>query len=57
MKSDSQLQCDVIDELEWDPSVDHADLGVAVVEGVVTLNGYVRSYAEKMAAERAAMRV
>ena len=57
MKIDSQLQRDVMDELEWDPSVDHADIGVAVVEGVVTLNGYVKSYAEKLAAERAAKRV
>ena len=56
-KSDSQLQRDVLDELEWEPSVDHADIGVAVVEGVVTLNGYVKSYAEKIAAERAAKRV
>lgn len=57
MKSDSQLQRDVLDELEWEPSVDHADIGVAVVDGVVALNGYVKSYAEKLAAERAARRV
>lgn len=57
MKTDSQLQRDVIAELEWEPSVDHADVGVAVVDGVVTLNGYVKSYAEKLAAERAARRV
>lgn len=57
MKSDSQLQQDVMAELEWEPSVDHADIGVSVVDGVVTLNGYVKSYAEKVAAERAARRV
>jgi osmotically-inducible protein OsmY len=57
MKTDSQLQRDVIAELDWEPSVDHADIGVAVVDGVVTLNGYVKSYAEKLAAERAARRV
>ncbi len=56
-KTGSQLQRDVIDELEWDPRVDHADIGVAVVDGVVTLNGYVKSYAEKVAAEHAAKRV
>lgn len=56
-KSDSALQRDVLEELEWEPSIDHADIGVAVVDGVVTLNGYVKSYAEKMAAERAAKRV
>lgn len=56
-KSDSALQRDVLEELEWEPSIDHADIGVSVVDGVVTLNGYVKSYAEKMAAERAAKRV
>jgi osmotically-inducible protein OsmY len=57
MKSDSQLQQDVMSELEWEPSVDHADIGVSVSDGVVTLNGFVKSYAEKQAAEWAAQRV
>lgn len=57
MKSDSELQQDVMSELEWDPRVDHADIGISVSDGVVTLNGYVKSYAEKQAAERAAQRV
>ena len=57
VKSDSRLQHDVMDELEWDPSVDHADIGVVVIDGVVTLNGNVKSYAEKLAAERASRRV
>jgi len=57
MKTDSQLQHDVLAELEWEPSVDSADIGVAVDRGVVTLSGYVTSYAGKMAAEKAARRV
>lgn len=57
MKSDSQLQHDVMAELEYEPSVDHADIGVSVNDGVVTLSGYVKSYAEKMAAEKATRRV
>lgn len=57
MKTDSQLQYDVLAELEWEPSVDHADIGVAVNDGVVTLSGYVKSYPQKMAAERATRRV
>lgn len=57
MKSDSQLQHDVMSELEWEPSVDHEDIGVSVTDGVVTLNGFVKNYAEKQGAERAARRV
>lgn len=57
MKTDSQLQHDVMAELEYEPSVDHADIGVAVNDGVVTLSGYVKSYPEKLAAEKAVRRV
>jgi len=57
MKTDSQLQKDVLDELAWEPSIDHGHIGVAVNGGVVTLSGFVKSYAEKMAAEKAARRV
>ncbi len=57
MKTDRQLQHDVIAEIEWEPSVDSADIGVAVDKGVVTLSGYVPTYAGKMAAEKAARRV
>lgn len=44
-------------ELEWEPSVDATDIGVSVEKGVVTLGGFVRSYAEKVQAERAVQRV
>ncbi|WP_404710399.1 BON domain-containing protein [Sphingomonas sp. MMS24-J13] len=57
MKSDSQLQHDVMAELEFEPSLDHAGIGVGVANGVVTLSGVVSSYVEKLAAERAARRV
>jgi len=56
-KTDSELQRDVLAELEWEPSVDHADIGVAVNDGVVTLSGFVKSYPEKAAAEKATRRV
>ena len=56
-KTDSQLQHDVMAELEWEPAVDHADIGVAVNDGVVTLSGYVKNFAEKLAAEKAVRRV
>ena len=57
MKTDAQLQRDVADELRWEPSIRDNDIGVAAKDGVVTLTGYVDSYAEKFAAERAAERV
>jgi osmotically-inducible protein OsmY len=57
MTGDLQLQQDVLDELEFEPSVNAAHIGVSVHRGVVTLGGFVESYAEKAAAERAAGRV
>lgn len=55
--SDLQLRQDVVDELEFEPSVNAAHIGVAVDKGVVTLSGHVGSYAEKTAAVTAARRV
>jgi osmotically-inducible protein OsmY len=52
-----QLRQDVVDELEYEPSIDAANIGVAVDEGVVTLTGHVASYAEKQAALAAVRRV
>jgi osmotically-inducible protein OsmY len=43
--------------LKWEPSVNAADIGVEVNDGVVTLAGHVGSYAEKWGAEHAAQRV
>lgn len=57
MKSDLQLQNDVLAELKWDPIVNATDVGVIVKDGVVTLTGQLASFAEKYAAERAAQRV
>ena len=57
MKTDAELQKDVMDEIKWEPSVTAAEIGVSAVSGVVTLNGTVPIYAEKWAAERAAQRV
>jgi osmotically-inducible protein OsmY len=57
MKTDSQIQTDVIAELEWEPAVDATKIGVEVNDGIVTLAGHVATYAEKWHAERAAQRV
>jgi len=55
--SDMTLRQDVIDELDFDPSINSANIGVAVSNGVVTLSGHVGSYSEKLASEKAAQRV
>ncbi|MFI4974371.1 MAG: BON domain-containing protein [Caulobacterales bacterium] len=54
---DKTLRQQVIDELDWDPSVDAASIGVTAAAGIVTLSGHVASYAEKLRAEAAAKRV
>ena len=55
--SDLQLRQDILDELEFEPSIDAAHLGAAVENGVATLTGHVSSYAEKLAAVQAVRRV
>ena len=57
MKSDMELKQDVVNELQWEPSVNEAHIGVTVKDGIVTLTGHVPSYAEKQGAEKAAKRV
>ena len=57
MMSDHKLRQEVLDELDFEPSVDSTNIGVGAHEGVITLTGFVSSYAEKVAAERAARRV
>ena len=57
MKTDAELQQDVMNELKWEPTLKAAEIGIAVKDGVVTLSGYVDSYVKKLVAERAAARV
>ena len=57
MRSDAQLRSDVQAELDWDPALKSASVGVTANDGVVTLSGHVASHAQKYAAERAAQRV
>ena len=57
MATDDELRTSVEMELEWEPSVDESELGVSVVDGLLTLTGEAGSYAEKWRAERAAARV
>ena len=55
--ANKQLRQNVMDELEFEPSIDARNIGVAVDDGVVTLTGHVSSYAEKIAAEHATRRI
>ncbi len=57
MKSNTQLQRDVMDELQFEPTVDASNIGVIAKDGIVTLTGKVNNYAAKYAASEAAERV
>jgi osmotically-inducible protein OsmY len=57
VRSDEEIQRDVLDELKWDARVQPNEIGVAVKDGVVTLTGWVDSFIKKWAAEEAALRV
>ena len=57
VRTDAQIQADVLAELKWEPRVQPNEIGVAVKDGVVTLTGTVDSYTKRYAAEEAAHRV
>jgi osmotically-inducible protein OsmY len=57
MKHDSQVQADVVAEIQSDASVSSGDLAITVANGVVTLSGTVEAFAERLAARHAAERV
>ncbi len=57
VKTDLQIQEEVMQELKWDSRIDETAIGVAVDKGVVTLTGTVSNYAKKLAAQEAAHKV
>jgi osmotically-inducible protein OsmY len=57
VRSDAQIQADVLEELKWEPRLQPNEIGVIVNDGVVTLTGTMTSYTAKFAAEEAAHRV
>ena len=57
MKNDLEIQQDVMSQLKWQPFLEASKIGVSVKDGIVTLSGQVDSYAQKLAAERAAQKV
>jgi osmotically-inducible protein OsmY len=57
MHTDNDIQKDVVAELKAEPNLRNDDIAVGVRDGVVTLAGYVDSYADKWRAERVASKV
>src|SRR3569833_1352040 len=57
MKSDNEIQQDVIEQLKWEPFLYASEIGVSVKDGIVTLSGQVDSYLKKLHAEKAARNV
>jgi osmotically-inducible protein OsmY len=57
-RTEDSIREDILRELKWDPKISSAsDIAVAVKDGVVTLSGFVPTYWDKEAAEKAAKRV
>jgi osmotically-inducible protein OsmY len=54
---DERLKVTIGNQLAWDPEVDASLIGVSAKDGIVTLSGYVDTYAGKLAAERSVRRV
>jgi osmotically-inducible protein OsmY len=52
-----ELKDQVLNALDWEPSIDAGEIDVSVEENVVTLTGRVGSYAQKLAAERVTLDV
>lgn len=57
MRTDNEIQNDIVEELRWEPSLIDKDIAVGVRDGVVTLGGVTASYADKLKAEKVASRV
>ncbi len=57
IRTDQEIHEDVLAELDWDPRIQPNEVGVSVKDGVVTLTGWVDSYAKKWAAEEVAHQV
>jgi osmotically-inducible protein OsmY len=57
MKTDLEIQKDVIDQLKWEPFLNASEIGVAVKNGIVTLSGRVDSYSKKVLAEKTTKKV
>lgn len=56
-KTDSDIEADIIKELDWDPSVDATRVAVTVKDGIATLTGSVPHYSAKTAVETITRRI
>ena len=56
-RADTSLRDAVVHQLDWDPAIDAAAIGVSAQHGIVALSGHVKTYSEKVAAERSALSV
>jgi osmotically-inducible protein OsmY len=56
-RADTRTRDAVLQQLEWDSELDASGIGVTAKDHVITLTGFVDSYAAKLAAERLARRV
>jgi osmotically-inducible protein OsmY len=57
MKSDEELQKDIVDAINWEPLLHTAKISVMVKDGTVTLTGSVNGFAKKAEARQAAQNV
>ena len=57
MKTDLEIQKDVMEQLRWQPILEATEIGVSVKNGIATLSGQVSSYPKKLAAEKAVKKV
>jgi osmotically-inducible protein OsmY len=57
MRTDSEIQKDITEQLKWEPFLNPAEIGVAVKDGVVTLTGQVDTYSKKIGAELAVKKI
>lgn len=57
MKTDREIQADVMSEIQWEPALLGNEIGVSVNEGVVMLSGIVDTYYKKRLAEKVSKKV
>ena len=57
MKTNRELQIDVLEAIKWEPLLKQAEIGVDANDGVITLSGIVSSYIKKSQAVDTAKKI